>query len=73
MRSQAMLNVASIILKGIKTNETSENLPSLFRSTSKKKKKKKRKISVNDMGKNYKDNANLLENSYLILTISSFR
>lgn len=72
MRSQAMLNVASIILKGIKTNETSENLPSLFRSTSKKK-KKKRKISVNDMGKNYKDNANLLENSYLILTISSFR
>lgn len=41
MRSQAMLNVASIILKGIKTNETSENLPSLFRSTSKKKKKKK--------------------------------
>ena len=39
IRSQAMLNVASVILKGIKTNET-ENLPSLFRSTSKKKKKK---------------------------------
>lgn len=34
MRSQAMLNVASVILKGIKTKETSENLPSLFRSTS---------------------------------------
>lgn len=71
MRSQAMLNVASVILKGIKTNETSENLPSLFRSTSKK--KKKGKISVNDIGKNYKENENLLENSYLKLTISGFR
>ena len=40
MRSQVMLNVASVILKGIKTNEISENLPSLFRSTSKKKEKK---------------------------------
>ena len=48
IRSQAMLNVASVILKGIKTNET-ENLPSLFRSTSKKKKKKENKC--NDMGK----------------------
>ena len=70
IRSQAMLNDASVILKGIKTKET-ENLPSLFRSTSKK--KKKRKISVMTWEKNYKENANLLENSHLKLTISSFR
>ena len=55
MRSQVMLNVASVILKGIKTNEISENLPSLFRSTSKK--RKKEEINVNGLGKNYKENA----------------
>ena len=43
MRSQVMLNVASVILKGIKTNKISENLPCLFRSASKKKKKKENK------------------------------
>ena len=41
MRSQVMLNVASVILKGIKTNKISENLPCLFRSAYKKKKKGK--------------------------------
>ena len=69
MRSQAMLNVASVILKGIKTNEKSENLPSLFRSTSKKKKENKCK----QYEKNYKESVNLFKNSYLKLTISSFR
>ena len=39
----------------------------------KKKKKNKRKISVMTWEKNYKENENLLENSHLKLTISSFR
>ena len=72
MRNQVILNVASVILKGIKTNEISENLPSLFRSTSKKRKKEGNKCKW--LGKKTtKKMQNLLEKTYLKLTMSSFR